>query len=420
MRYILFNILSIFTSKDTYLILLFMKIFLLFPNIIKADINENALLYNLQTKKNIASGNYNSQNLSNYAKLQLSKKYNSISGQLGLNFSKNRVLNLDQSYIKFNHKNSNIGFGKINRNWSFSKRSSLILSSNARPSTSIFFIHKNDNVKRGFALPSPRSWSFEAFNSVLSNSNGPDNTLLLGMRATIQPVNNLKFEIIKTSQWGGVGYKRDFDAFAAAFAGNTNEKKNANINQMAGFGFSLLTNTNQMPIRIYGQFIGEDESGNLPSCYMKLVGSELELPIRNLPTTLGIEFIDTTIDFTSKGNCGPNTAYNNNTYSYTNHNISMGSSLDTEGQSIGLWGSTKLSENLDVKYSIDKLIINNNNWQNHRLSTVREKGFIASVETIWNNPSFFLISKINYQGLLANKTNTQKGVGFNFNVQHNF
>ena len=43
---------------------------------------------------------------------------------------------------------------------------------------------------------------------------------------------------------------------------------------MAGFGISYLIPSNIMPLRIYGQAVGEDEAGNLPSCFAYLAGLE--------------------------------------------------------------------------------------------------------------------------------------------------
>ena len=83
--------------------------------------------------------------------------------------------------------------------------------------------------------------------------------MLLGMRLIIEPYHNLKFELLKTSQWGGSGYSNSFSALSSAILGNTNESNNSNINQMAGFGMSFENNIIQMPNRTYVQIIGEDE-----------------------------------------------------------------------------------------------------------------------------------------------------------------
>ena len=47
--------------------------------------------------------------------------------------------------------------------------------------------------------------------------------------------------------------------------------------------------------RFYGQAIGEDEAGNLPSCYAWMGGLELTAPEMKFPTTVSIEAIDTRI-----------------------------------------------------------------------------------------------------------------------------
>ena len=94
---------------------------------------------------------------------------------------------------------------------------------------------------------------------------------------------------------------------------------------MAGFGISYTMPTKEIPLRIYGQAIGEDEAGNLPSCFTYLAGIEWTNTKIKYPTTVSIETIDTRIDKTRNGFCGPNTMYNNSTYDYTNYGKVNGS-----------------------------------------------------------------------------------------------
>ena len=86
------------------------------------------------------------------------------------------------------------GIGKINRNWSFSPNTSLILSQNARPTSSIYFkyakVRKSDNKLISWAGP----WSLDSFVSAPSSQNKIQNSKLLGVRTVIEPLHNLKFE----------------------------------------------------------------------------------------------------------------------------------------------------------------------------------------------------------------------------------
>lgn len=83
---------------------------------------------------------------------------------------------------------------------------------------------------------------------------------------------------------------------------------------MAGIDFSYTIPKNILPIRIYGQLIGEDESGNLSSCFIYMLGAVLTFSRSRFPTNFGVEKIDTSAEYTTNNNCGTNTAYNNGIY----------------------------------------------------------------------------------------------------------
>ena len=156
----------------------------------------------------------------------------------------------------------------------------------------------------------------EAFNSIPKNSTGPKNAMTLGLRATIITTNNLKFEFLKVSQWGGKGYPGGSSGLSKALIGNTNEGKYRAINQIAGIGLSYSAPNIHFPLRIYGQLVGEDEAGNLPSCLIYLSGLEWKGLIFKKNTTFDFEIVDTRTKTSSHKNCGPNTAYNNNGYNF--------------------------------------------------------------------------------------------------------
>jgi hypothetical protein len=374
---------------------------------------------NKETKKSLYS-NSNQLNLSNdKVGFSVLKTFNNIASNITMNLHQKQQLTFDQSFIEYKNKNTRYGIGKINRNWSFSPNTSLILSSNAPPATSIYFFTDNNDTKN-FLFSWAGLWSFEAFNSIQNNSDNTNDAMMFGMRAVIEPLNNFKFELVKTSQWGGEGYKKNLSAFKAAFIGNTNESKYSNINQMAGFGLSYLLNKKQLPTRIYAQFIGEDEAGNLPSCYISLVGNELAFPSSNFFTTLGFEYVDTRIDTSTHGNCGPNTAYNNNIYDYTNYGSSLAAPIDSEGKSYEIWVLTKLSEKADIKYSIKNLTINDTNWSYHRLNDHKQKSWIGNIEASLKLESLKINGRLTYQGLSLNKVNMKDGFSLNLNTEYEF
>jgi hypothetical protein len=57
---------------------------------------------------------------------------------LSLNFDDHDKLSFDNSYVNYEKGIANLSIGKVDRIWSFSEKSSLILSSNSRPLRSSF------------------------------------------------------------------------------------------------------------------------------------------------------------------------------------------------------------------------------------------------------------------------------------------
>jgi hypothetical protein len=375
---------------------------------------------NLKTKKSFPIYKYYDDSPNRYSGIQIYKDTNNISSQLTLNTSNKKKIFFDNSYLEYNHMNSVIGIGKINRQWSFSPFSSLILSTNARPSSSVYFNISSDKKPKKLFLSLLGPWSFEAFNSLLSNNNGPQNPMLLGFRATVKPLNNLKFELVKTSQWGGKGYGSNISQLSSAILGNTNENKNSEINQLAGLGFSYISNFDSFPLKFYGQFVGEDEAGNLPSCFMSLYGAELTFDKAIYLTKIGFEIIDTRIDYTRNKNCGPNTAYMNGVYEYTNYDTVLGAPIDTESKSVLFWGTTQLTNNININYSTNNIILNDSNWSRHRLSNSKQEGWHSTLGSTWKVNSLTFQSNISYQNYILPMHNISEGLSINFKTTYDF
>jgi hypothetical protein len=336
---------------------------------------------------------------------------NSIS-QLAFNYDRNNNFNLDGSYFQYTKGIATYGVGAVDRHWSFSNNTSLILSNNARPSESIYLKLEN---RFGYDwLPSKANWSLEVFDGFTEGSLNGNKSMLLGMRAVLSPVDGLQFELIQTSQWGGKGHSEGISALGAALVFDSNDNSNSNINKMAGFGISYLIPNNTIPLRIYGQAIGEDEAGNLPSCFAYLSGFEWTNRETKYPTVVGIEAIDTRTYKTTNGNCGPNTMYNNNTYDYTNYGKTMGTAIDTEGTSYGIYVKTQLSQKINIEFATKSVVINDNNWSGHRLSSNRQSGFINSIGVSWVKDNISFNGDVYNQSFNLDKANIKRGYGFGF------
>jgi hypothetical protein len=348
----------------------------------------------------------------NVGKFNINYDTNNSSSQLVFNYNGNNNFTLDESYLQYSRGIVTFGVGAVDRHWSFSKNTSLILSHNARPSKSIYLKLKN---KLGNHYLRPKTnWSIEVFNGFTEGSLDNANSMLFGIRAIITPIERLSFELVQTSQWGGKGYDNGLTGLGSALFFDTNESSNSNINKMAGFGFSYTTINSLIPLRVYGQAIGEDEAGSLPSCYAYLAGAEWSNKKIKYPITLGIEAVNTRTKISTNGYCGPNSIYNNYVYKYTNYGKTMGSEIDTEGNSIEFFGKSQISQELNIDYSSKAVVINGANWPDHRLSSNRQTGLINSLGITWAKNYLNLNGNIYYQGFFLDKANVKDGYGIGF------
>lgn len=338
--------------------------------------------------------------------------------QLALNFDGYSSFNHDGSYFQYSSGIATFGLGAVGRHWSFSDNTSLILTHNARPTKSIYL--KLEDKFKYVWLPSEANWSLEAFNGLSEGSFSNARSMIAGFRIILTPVEGLNFELVQTSQWGGKGHSTGISALGTALLLDSNSGSNSNINKMAGFGISYTMPTKEIPLRIYGQAIGEDEAGNLPSCFTYLAGIEWTNKKIKYPTTVSIETIDTRIDKTRNGFCGPNTMYNNSTYDYTNYGKVMGAAIDTEGTSLGIYIDSQISQKVNIELVTKSVVINDNNWSGHRLSSKRETGLVNSLGVSWNSNNLKFNVNIYNQDYTLDKADIKNGSGISFSSSVTF
>jgi hypothetical protein len=365
-------------------------------------------------------GVYNNLRTRNKSNVNFNLEYSkrSLSSQLSLNFHDHDELSFDNSYVNYEKGIANLSIGKVDRIWSFSKKSSLIISSNSKPLEA--FSLKLDNKFNTNWLHSTANWSAELINGSTKNSYNGKNSMLSGTRVVISPSDKLDFEFLQIAQWRDQNDKLySFNIDTLLFR-NTNEGINANINKMAGFGLSYSVPFNKNTYRFYSQAIGEDEAGSLPSCYSYMAGFELTAKKIKFPTTLTIEAIDTRVKRSTHGNCGPNTMYNNNTYKYINYDTVLGVPIDTEGTSLELFGQSYLNINTSLFYSTKFLSINDKDYSQHRLSSKRSLGTITSLGIFWKKNRFDIGGNVSYQNIILDKANISKNVIFNLSTSIKF
>lgn len=332
---------------------------------------------------------------------------------IGVESDRGKIL-FDGSHVERYFGNWTLGAGAVERHWSPSRYTSLILSRNARPLPSVYLAKSTATAFETPLLSWLGPWDGEVFVTAPDSQAGPGDGRLFGARFRFRPLNGLEIDLVRTAQWsGGAG------AFWDMLIGDTNEGTSAEINQMAGLGISYSLPEHILPARAYLQAIGEDESGGLPSCFMYLAGVELDTTLRGVPTRITLEGVDTRISTTENGFCGPNTAYNQHTYPYTRDGTVMGAAIDSEGYAANLHVRHELPR-FDLSWGLGHATINDASSSAHRLSSVRVSGPQAylGVATDWQGLQVEAL--VAHQGFDLDKADLDKGLRIAIGVSRRF
>src|SRR5699024_6980092 len=128
------------------------------------------------------------------------------------------------------------------------------------------------------------AWQYQAFAGQLDHYSAVPDAKLIGLRVTAQPLPYFELGASRAIQWGGEGRSQNWDSLWDAIIGNDNvygDTENPS-NQIAGFDARLnLQSLTSVPFSLYGQYVGEDEAGGLPSKKMYLAGLDYSSSFKN-------------------------------------------------------------------------------------------------------------------------------------------
>ena len=168
----------------------------------------------------------------------------------------------------------------LDRWWGPGWDGSLILSNNARPMPAI-------SIDRNYTDPFSNKWlrwlgpwDFSLHFAQMESDRFVPDAQFFGLRVNFKPMPSLEIGLSRTAQWCGEGRPCNSDAFVDLLLGRDNQgdddidETNEPGNQLAGFDLRWSTRIFDIPIAVYGQFIGEDEAGGLPSRYLGQIGVE--------------------------------------------------------------------------------------------------------------------------------------------------
>lgn len=190
-------------------------------------------------------------------------------------------LRLDGSQAEVLLGNWVLSANAVDRWWGPGWSSSLVLSNNARPIPAIVIQREHTPAPDLPRLSWLGSWQFTTLLGRLEKDRAVPDALFFGMRFTFRLHNDVEFGLSHTAQWGGRGRPQDGQALLDVLLGHesqaTTSGGNTNVtgNHLAGFDMRWNSPVgSSLPYAVYGQFIGEDEAGGLPSRYIGLAGLE--------------------------------------------------------------------------------------------------------------------------------------------------
>ncbi len=314
-------------------------------------------------------------------KAEITSKTTGVSKNFAWNIEATRALDpidgeeqrLDNSYLAAVWGNWVVSLGAQERWWGPGWDSSLILSNNARPIPAI-------SVQRNYSDPFESKWlswigpwTFNAFAGQLESHRFVPHAKLLGMSVNFKPLDSLEVGLRRTAQWAGRGRPNDLGSFFDLLIGRDNcdelsggcgaDRSNEPGNQLAGFDFKW-----RLPKKIgsfYGQLIGEDEAGYLPSRKIHQIGYQKAFILDDLNITSFFEYSDTENEF------APDITYNNGIYrtGYRTEGRSIGSTYDNDTSSLSI-GLLATHKNGKYKLRFSSIDMNSDGSSgNHSLSS---------------------------------------------------
>ncbi|EOH6356978.1 TPA: capsule assembly Wzi family protein [Acinetobacter baumannii] len=279
-------------------------------------------------------------------------------------------VNVEGSYVAGKLWNQWIVAGQIPTWWGPGHDGSLIRGDASRPVYGVTMQRAVQDAFENKWLSWIGPWQYQLFAGQLDDYKAVPHAKLLGMRVTARPVPALEIGASRAIQIGGDGQPDSFKAYWNAVIGKDNGctenscvgEDNAS-NQLAGFDARLqLQPLFNIPVSVYGQYIGEDEAGGLPSKKMYLAGADYSSMINNMPYQIYAEWADTRTNGDVRG-----ISYNHHQYTdgYYQHGFPLGHAMGGDGQMYSVGGDIRFDvmnrlsgRAMVVKVNQSKLAIN--------------------------------------------------------------
>lgn len=218
-------------------------------------------------------------------------------------------MNADGTYSAVKFMNQWLSFGFIPQWWGPGNEGSLIRSDAARPLAGVMLQRAEQTPPETGWLRWVGPWQYQLSAGQIRQYASVPEAKLIGGRLTFSPFSPLEVGLSRVMQWGGEGRPDSVGSFMDGVLGKDNTgTPDEPGNQLAGVDFRLhLASLLGWPVSVYGQMVGEDEAGYLPSANMFMGGIEGHHVLGDSVLNWNLEGLDTRRDFQRTG------------YSYTHH-----------------------------------------------------------------------------------------------------
>ena len=264
-----------------------------------------------------------------------------VKGEKDPQIDTDQDVNVEGSYLAGKLWNQWIIAGQIPTYWGPSHDGSLIRGDASRPVYGVTVQRAEQKAFESKWLSWIGPWQYQAFSGQLDDYQAIPDTKLLGLRLTAQPLPYLELGASRVLQWGGEGRSENWDTLWNAIKGNDNFEDGDldKSNQIAGLDARLnLQQLLNVPVSLYGQFVGEDEAGLLPAKKMYLAGVDYSSAYKNIPYQFYAEWADTTTNGNVDG-----ISYNHYIYTdgYYQHGYPLAHAMGGDGEMVSVGGDIR-------------------------------------------------------------------------------
>lgn len=202
------------------------------------------------------------------------------------------------------------------RHWGPSWVGSLILDEGAEPVPAVGWRKTAATAfdNRWLAWLGP--WNLDVFFGTLCGHTEPTHPRLWGARLQFAPLEGLELGLSRVVEWGGGGREENLGTFWDSLVGHDNVDGSAYnpSNQLGGFDARYTLRAGPGTAwSIYGQAIGEDEAGGLPSMYLGSAGVDVAFAAGAASMRAFVERANTVAGGIA-GHDRPGVAYRHNVY----------------------------------------------------------------------------------------------------------